>query len=462
MYLPINGRVAIIDNNIMEATPLMKIFSKNRIPYVFIDGGDMGWLPDDENNLNDIRLIFLDLNLTGDRTPDVKEVKSNLYGVLRRVISSNNFPYSIILWSKQESEYAETVKELFDKELSDRKPISIKKFVKSDYFELNGEAKENSENDLLEEINALVKDNQAYSTLIYWENKVHESADHVLQELFTAFEDDIWTNKTNFIINKLGQAYLGFKKFNSSSYVEQTKGSLEAFNNIFNDTLEHNLNTCSNLEEQPKLIFDDSKFDANNLLDIINHKLLLSKSGINLANIDYTGTVSEDNNPKSNTIFESLFNESFNRNAVIDEIPNYSTIPIDKQMATVNKFASIKRKEIRKNWQKNYVVLTPLCDKVQGKQKNIRVVKGFIINKEFKKYIDDKSEAIYISPSFYDSDLKCSRVLILNFRYFFTFGGEIAKIKHLNPLFRLRHPVISEIQSKLARHVSRQGILYTE
>src|SRR5690606_37089561 len=124
MYLPINGRVAIIDNNIKEVLPLFRTFSQNRIPYIFIDGSDMDWLPDEQHDLNDIRLVFLDLNLTGDRTPSIKEIKSSLYPILKRVISPNNFPYSIVLWSKQENEYKAAVEELFADDLKDRKPIS--------------------------------------------------------------------------------------------------------------------------------------------------------------------------------------------------------------------------------------------------------------------------------------------------------------------------------------------------
>lgn len=463
MYLPINGRIAIIDNEIAEVMPLLKTFSKNRIPYLYIDGSNAEWLPaEDSQQENDIRLLFLDLNLTGDRTPTTKEVESMMYSLLKRVISPNNFPYSIILWSKQENEYAKVVKDLFDGALKDRKPISIKSFIKSNFFNLDGSEKAVPTNDLLIEIKNLIKQNQAYSTLIYWENKVHKSADSVLHDVFTAYNDKTWTDTTNFVISKLGQAYLGYKKFNSSSYVDQTKGSLHAFNNIFNDTLEYAINSCTNLEEQEKLVFDETSFTPAVLLDTINDRLLLSKSNLDLDNIDYTGTVSEDKNPKSNTVFEGIFNESFDRFSVVNEIPNYKNLDLSNASAAVNKLASAKRKEIRKSWQKIYAVLTPLCDKVQGKQRNIRVVKGFIINKEYKHYIDDKSEAIYISPSFYDSQVESSRIIVLNFRYFFTFNGNVTKLKNIESIFRLRQTVVSEIQSKLSRHVSRQGILYIE
>lgn len=33
--IPINGRVAIVDDKIEQALPLMRVFAKNNIPYVF-------------------------------------------------------------------------------------------------------------------------------------------------------------------------------------------------------------------------------------------------------------------------------------------------------------------------------------------------------------------------------------------------------------------------------------------
>lgn len=462
MYLPINGRVAIIDNEINEVKPLFKTFSKNRIPYIFIDGSDMDWLPLDGNELNDIRLVFLDLNLTGNRTPDKKEIKSILFQVLKRVISENNFPYSIMLWSKQENEYASAVEELFNESLSDRKPISIERFIKSDYFDLDAGNEKEVEKDIIEEIKKLFERHQAYSTLVYWENKVHKSADHVLQTIFTSFDDETWTDKTNFVINKLGQGYLG-SSFKSSSYVNQIKGALQAFNNIYSDTLEFNINVCSNLNEQDKLVYNEENFDSITLLDTINEKLLISKSNIDIEHIDYTGTVTEDINPKSDKVFESLFNESFDRKSIDgSQIPGFNDLQADQKIKALDKSSSAKRKEIRQKWQKIYIVVTPLCDKVQNKQRNIRVVKGFIIDKKFVNHIDTKSEAIFISPPYFDQTMKTSRVIVLNFRYFFTFNGKIDQIKGLKPIFRLRGDVMAEIQSKIARHVSRQGVLFVE
>lgn len=458
MFLPINGRIAIIDNVIEEVKPLFKIFSKNRIPYIFIQGDDMNCLPEEDDESNDLRFIFLDLNLLGERTPSAKEVKSSLYPILKRVISKNNFPYSIIIWSKQEDKYLDVVKELFETELSDRQPIAIEPFIKSDFFELDGKAKESPEKDIIEELKKILLSHQSYSTLIYWENKVHKSADIVLQDIFKSFEITDWNNNSNFIISKLGENYLGKSTYKSSSYVEQTKGSLQAFNNIFIDALEYSIFSKSNLLEQPKLTYDDAKIKKSNLIGIVNEKLLFSKSDFV---IHCTGTVTEDQNPKSEKIFESILNDSFDRFQVESEIVFTQDEDERKRKNKVDKEASKKRKEIRKNWQKVYLVVTPLCDYVQNKNRNIRVVKGFIISNSEKKYIDTKSEAIIITPPYFDSDYGELRAIVFNYRYFFTFKDPF-KVKNLKPLFRLRNQLVAEIQSKLARHINRQGILFLD
>ena len=33
--IPLNGRIAIVDDQIEQALPLMRVFAKNNIPYVF-------------------------------------------------------------------------------------------------------------------------------------------------------------------------------------------------------------------------------------------------------------------------------------------------------------------------------------------------------------------------------------------------------------------------------------------
>ena len=44
--IPINGRVAIVDDKIEQALPLMRVFAKNNIPYVFYEGNNYNYFPE--------------------------------------------------------------------------------------------------------------------------------------------------------------------------------------------------------------------------------------------------------------------------------------------------------------------------------------------------------------------------------------------------------------------------------
>jgi hypothetical protein len=100
------------------------------------------------------------------------------------------------------------------------------------------------------------------------------------------------------------------------------------------------------------------------------------------------------------------------------------------------------------------ITVTPACDYAQNKIKFDRIVQGIIIESKYKKLIDNRSEAIYISPTFIYQDRPC--ILVLNFRYFIT---EDLSQNLTKPTLKLRNRVLAEIQSKLARHINRQGIL---
>lgn len=373
MYLPINGRVAIIDNEITEVKPLFQIFSKFRIPYTFFDASDSESLPETTDETNDIRLLFLDLNLVDKSSQSEKNVKSSLIAVLNRIVSKNNFPYLIILWSTQENSYFPVVQKIFEEELHDRKPIAIESFIKSEYIPSNGEII-SGDTKLIDKVVEIFNKHQAFSTLVYWENKVHKSADMVLQNIFSAYHEDSWANKANFIIEKLSQGYLGLKNYNESGYIDRTKGSLQAFNNIFYDTLETQVNILSNIKEQDLLEFDETLLSKDIILDTLNFKLMASDTELRL---DYTGIIGEDTNPRSDSIFKSILTEVLDRSSIENDITGFDSL----NKSTRNKETKKIRDNIRTNWKKIYLVVTPLCDTVQNKHKNIRTVKGFIIEK---------------------------------------------------------------------------------
>jgi hypothetical protein len=77
-----------------------------------------------------------------------------------------------------------------------------------------------------------------------------------------------------------------------------------------------------------------------------------------------------------------------------------------------------------------------------------------MIDAKYKDYTNSQSVACYVSPIFEYEHQK--RIMVLNFRYLITKDINEENIK---PLFRLRNSILAEIQSKLARHINRQGFI---
>lgn len=453
MGLPLNGRIAIIDNEIDQALPLMKVFAKNQLPYVFYKGDDMAFLPDENSRFNDIRLLFLDINLLNSKTASDKEVKSSLYSVLRRVISENNFPYSLIYWSRQEKEYAQVVDELFRNELKDRKPINLVSFVKSDFFPNFSDVEISNDIDLIEEIEKVISNQHSYSYLLEWENIVHTAADKTLQNVFSfyhQFKD--WPNNANYILEKLGRAYLG-KHFDDNSPEDKIKASYISFNSVFKDTLEHSVYISDILNVQ-NLSYDIVKVESK--VNSINEKLNLSRD---VKNIAESGNIIVFENADEN-FFGALLIKLLSKiqlgNYLRQQQKEINEIELNSR---ANKELKKIKGEIKLRWIKIAMVVTPICDYVQKSNKIYdRIVMGLLIPSKYKIYIDQKSEAVYVLPitiNYNDSEY----ILILDFRYFSTTDLSIEKA---TPIFRLRQELLAEIQSKLARHINRQGILFLD
>lgn len=453
MSLPLNGRIAIIDNELDQALPLMKVFAKNQLPYVFYKGDDAAFLPDANSRFNDIRLLFLDINLLNNRTASAKEVKSSLYSVIRAVISESNFPYSLIYWSRQEKEYASVVEDLFNNELKDRRPINLIPFVKSDLFPNFSDVEVENTIDLITEIEKIINVQHSYSYLLEWENTVHKAADKTLQEVFSSYHQfKDWTNNANFILEKLGNAYLG-KHYNDNHPQDKIKASFISFNSVFKDTLEHDVYT-STIPNIQVLTYNTTEVESK--VNAINEKLNISKDVKNISESGNIIVLKEADETFFGKMLFKIFSKFQLSNYLRQEQKDIDEIELNK---LANKESEKIKKEIKKVWVKLAIVVTPICDFAQKDNKIYdRIVKGLFIPSEYKNFIDDKSEAVYVLPITINYNEK-EYVLILDFRYFSTteLNAECG-----TPIFRLRQELLAEIQSKLARHINRQGILFLE
>ena len=423
--IPMNGRIAIVDDKLEQALPLMRVFSKNNIPYTFYKGTDMEFLP--QKPENDIRILFLDLNLFEGRDNKPKDIQSSLYSVIKRLISPQNYPYVLIIWSLQEDRFKDLLEELFNDRLKSCAPIAIKKWIKSDFFSIETEEEVNKENEykIIEELKKLVSEMPAYCYLMQWENCVHDSADATLQDVFHDFHfQDNWENNANCILDMFAHSYLE-KHYYDSEINDKVKASLLFLNDVYFDTLEAAI-TKTDAEETKELIHTISKEEQKKIASKINKSLLVSNQFDSVRQPGCVICLDLDTD-KIQVFYEILDN-------------SIKTLP-----------KKLEKEDIYKNLIPCKVVVTPACDYAQDKLKYDRLVQGIIIDEQYGNYIDN-SEAIYKSPSF-EFESK-SKILVLNYRYFIT---EYIS-KKTQPVFRLRNTILAEIQSKLARHINRQGI----
>ena len=431
--IPLNGRVAIVDDDEKQAMPLMRVLSRNNIPYTFYKGNDYRFLP--ETPENDIRILFLDLNLLGNTEEDTKDIRSVLIPTLSRILSPHNYPYILILWSRQESLYLKTLEDVFKNELKDCSPIAIKNYVKSDFFHDYGTEEDDTQDDslIIDELKRILAELPAYRYLMQWENCVHNAADETIQDIFHDFHSkDKWDNNANCVLDMFARSYLG-KHYNDSSIEDKAKASLLFLNDVYCDTLESNVIACdfSGENDLPYSVSQEYKAE---MTAKINGCLLLS----NLFDSScQPGCVLPIDLKEENTkYFHELFHDCFIAGGLS------------------NKDAKQMKKEIYKSLLPFEVVVTPDCDYAQMKAKYFRLVQGVIINADFKGHVNSQSDAFYVSPIFEYKGQK--RVLVLNYRYLVTY---VEGHQYPNPLFRVRDSILAEMRSKLARHISRHGIM---
>lgn len=446
--IPINGRIAIVDDRPKEALPLIRFLSHNNIPYVYIKGDDLEYMPQQPEN--DIRVLFFDLNLVGGQAVSYKQVKSTLINTFTRLIAPNNYPYVLIYWSKQEKEYDEIITEAFDNELKDRKPIAIKSFPKTIFFPDFDEEEHPNNIDLFEELKKAIQGIPAYSYLMQWENIAHCSTDELLKEVFPNTEPKEWENVTNAIINSLGQSYIG-QHFSDASSEEKIKASLLALNLVFIDSMDNHIGKCniSNPLELSSNNLDKQKIEE--LKTTLNHKLLVYTSPTNICEpgvvIQYSNTAKD--------YFEQFLHKVLSvfsiRHEILCKTPDILDSLLKKEVS--NRIKQIKQ-EIQQTWLKIGVVVTPSCDFAQKKKICDRVVQGVMIEARFIDYIN-QGDAFYTSPIIKHNGN--NYIIILNFNYFIT--TDLTNGSSCNMLFKIRRPMLAEIQSKLARHINRQGIM---
>ncbi len=90
-------RVIVVDDDEKDALPILKAFAKKGIPTAFFDGSRRG-LPLKGNRFTGVRLAILDMDLIGGGASE-KSKAAALVKCLVNILSPNNGPYAVLAWT---------------------------------------------------------------------------------------------------------------------------------------------------------------------------------------------------------------------------------------------------------------------------------------------------------------------------------------------------------------------------
>ncbi len=412
MNIPKNGRIVVIDDEYeKEALPLIEALSKNGVSAMYFTG-EQEKLPPEP--LSGVRIVFLDIVLAGTEGLDDKTKISTIIGVLSKIIGKKNQSYLIIAWTKHDK----LIKRLKNN-LKENPPIFILNLEKSECKDSQG----NYEISKIEKkLKKELKKAGVFQLFIIWENLVHKSTGKIVNDFSSFYPlDGNWDSNMCGVFQKLARAYAG-KQLEDGDTDKLIKDALFTFNGTFLDTLE---NEISNKKIEG-LKINDSNNVNDDIAAQINSKLhLISQPPKN----SVPGNIYEwENQVNINDLFDGDINLYPQKNNFLMKL--------------------------------KYILLevSPSCDYAQDKWKLHRVLHGLMWPENDFKKIKKKADYIYTSPIF-KVDNKIYK-FVFDLRYLTTLS--LDELKDKDPVLRIRHDLLVDIQSKIAGHINRPGVICLE
>lgn len=452
--LPMNGRIAIVDDKFEQIKFLVDDFSRHQIPFRYYDG-QMDSLPDLNQPCNDIRLLIMDLNLIDDTKLSDKNLMSSLFPILIRLVPEENYPYVLVYWSRHQDDHADFIenKLFMVEELSNRRPIAFIDAAKSDFYDLDGKPKKNITSELVKKIDHELSLLPAYQILLNWENDVHEAADNTIQKIFKFDSNNNWSAFALNLLSRFAKAEVGSENLKTLNAQEQVNSALSVLGLVLNDSLllqngSAKKNTFPELVNVEEVDIKPSSINTTLLIDVRVGQSILP------------GSVTKKM-PSDDSNLGAFTNDIFDRDAICkhceETYENWSSLSTSQKKNKIGE----KRNILREQAFLIDVNVDPLCDYAQKKVKFSRTITGVMLSEVAREFIDNRSEANFISPVFeYESR---NYFFVLNYKYLNTLSSNPrSETTSQQTIFKLRQQVLVEVQSKLARHVNRQGILFLE
>lgn len=421
MILPENGRIVVIDDKWKEVKGLISVLSKKGYSVVYFNGDD-STLPN--KPIENVRVLFLDLELEGMSSIDSKSKISRILSNLSDIIGDNLYPHIIIAWTTHNKLFESLKKE-------------YTKLKKGPVFWIDMDKTACQANDYdLSYINeklesALIKQN-FISLIILWENIIHKSTGQTVNAICNDLYEynDSWNKNMLKIFLKLAEANAG-KNLDVKSNVDVINNSFEIINSIFFDSVEQNY--ASDFKCKTSL-FSKGKITSD-IISKINSKLIISLSDNKILK---PGSVVLHKFNCEDLMFIECENRYF-RSEIEDKKENKKQCSVD---------------DLKVNSKLIDLEVSPLCDFAQNKQVYNRFLKGIMFETKYREFFNKDAAYLYFSPDFHYK--KHDYFFIVDFRFL---RSAIMKSPVKSKVsFRIRKNLLVDIQAKMAGHINRPGV----
>jgi hypothetical protein len=436
VFLLDNGAAVIVDDELKEAMPLIKVLGKHHIPVSYVKGGNRRNLP--KSPIKNARVVFLDLNLLPPTSSDEKNVRSTLIMNLRQIISNENGPYVLIVWSVNEHKYESILDDIFSNELKSIKPSLKLTLSKKDYFDRTDNGGLSPKKGLIEALDVRIREElekaKSLSLLFSWQNIINKASGEIARELLSFYnEDENWDANLQKLFNHLAKANLG-NRFDDCDSAGISTNCLLTLNGTFVDLLSRKIRK-----------HDFSDIELNNNKDHNSNK---DQSGKDEVELEVKARI----NTKLHT--ENRVEEHFAQPGNVYLIDsNYGQeFRLDAEKIYDGKFSNFKEKD---DLQYIFLEVTPKCDFSQGKFSFYRFLSGVLWPAEkFKKI--KRAENLFVSPFDLYFERKRYRLVFDNN---FLHTRAIEGFEDLMVYFRIKPELLFNIQTRMANHISRPGVI---
>jgi hypothetical protein len=476
------GKTIVIDDQYSEAKPLLDALSRNQIPFLYTQGKPNSDFPLPNSNPEDAQyfsLIFLDLNLdfkfAGSQIgndSDEKTFKGTHAEILNTIVRNKNKSFIVVIWSNEEENFLKYYLQLFDDfKYTQKRPYKIITLNKSKFFTFTQSGYQFNQDEhgdvkpfeklLFDEINTALADLDSFKLFCEWDRVVSQSVGDTIDDFMNLINNKHTEAEREEhlaeILTSISIAYSGHEGFLQLNTEERTDSVLLALTQILNDDIDRNVlnerqNQFANWKAASLKEIKDLYLKVNTLL--LNKKLLIYEP--NQKNI--TGSVFRSKSIPND--FKRIVKDSFEFSNLYKKVTDELKIKYKKR-----KHESMLDDAYSKAFEDFFlkkcipieVNVTPLCDIVQNKFINYRILSGFLAPVNYYACIK-KSDLAF----FYQSPKYCfgkeEYFIGLDLRSFSSCTKEEINAKEY--LYSLRTNIMNEIQTKLAAHVSRLGVLY--